>query len=89
MIAHSCKIECDEDGFHLIVSTDGCARFDFRLEDPAELVSALAPVIEWLAEAASVRRIFESAADAYDLDDPKHPTYHERMSALWDNREKV
>jgi hypothetical protein len=25
---------------------------------------------------------------AYDPSDPKHPTYHERMSGLWDNRDK-
>ncbi len=23
----------------------------------------------------------------YDLDDPKHPSYHDRMSDLWDMRE--
>jgi len=24
----------------------------------------------------------------YALDDPKHPTYHDRMSAVWDERER-
>jgi hypothetical protein len=26
-------------------------------------------------------------AEAYDLDDPKHPTYHERMADAYDMRE--
>jgi hypothetical protein len=25
----------------------------------------------------------------YELGDPKHPTFHERFSDIWDNREKV
>ena len=25
----------------------------------------------------------------YDLSDPKHPTYHDRMADVWDSREKV
>jgi hypothetical protein len=27
--------------------------------------------------------------EGYDLDDPKHPTYHDRMSEIWDNRDKT
>jgi hypothetical protein len=31
------------------------------------------------------------AADesGYDLSDPKHPTYHDRYSGLWDDRDKT
>jgi hypothetical protein len=25
----------------------------------------------------------------YELDDPKHPTYHDRMSEVWDSRDKT
>ena len=30
----------------------------------------------------------QEADDAYAPDNPKHPTFYERMSALWDNRKK-
>lgn len=47
---------------------------------------------EKLAALASMRREFHCDPDesaGYDLDDPKHPTFYERMSAVWDDREKV
>lgn len=25
----------------------------------------------------------------YELSDPKHPTYHDRMADIWDNRDKT
>lgn len=46
----------------------------------------------YVAEAHAARLEFLCVPDesgGYASDDPKHPTYHERMSALWDNREKV
>ena len=28
----------------------------------------------------------DAEADAYDEDDPKHPTWRERLAAIWDSR---
>jgi len=39
------------------------------------------------AEFAS-RPLEDYDAEGYALDDPKHPTYHERMASVWDGREK-
>ena len=30
-----------------------------------------------------------SDESGYSPDDPKHPTYHERMADVWDNRDKT
>lgn len=40
---------------------------------------------EWLSR--RVPEPEEAYDDAYGLDDPKHPTYHDRLADLWDMRE--
>jgi len=64
---------------------------DFRVADPEALLTAVwDAVAPWLAErdAARVSMPARDDGDGYALDDPKHPTYHERMSGLWDNRDR-
>jgi hypothetical protein len=86
MNADSIKIECDEDGFHLIVQTDDPfehtrfrpeTRFDFRLpQDCAEALHEQVNLIigSWLAERESARysvRVTEEDLEGYSLGDPK------------------
>jgi hypothetical protein len=46
----------------------------------------------WLREAEEARASMppnfgeEDEDSGYDLSDPKHPTYHDRMSEIWDSR---
>jgi hypothetical protein len=97
MIADSIKIESDERGFVLVVSTEEEDPINFRILDPMafhqEVISTIGP---WLMEGASVRRIFECGADeidesagAYELNDPKHPRYHSVHVDHYDNRDKL
>lgn len=59
--------------------------------NPDESVSAIHDELVRLRDALArfLAETDESVemADAYALDDPKHPTYHERMSAIHDERE--
>lgn len=36
---------------------------------------------------ADIEALADEAEQGYDLSDPKHPTFHERASDLWDMRE--
>jgi hypothetical protein len=100
MNADSIRIESDEDGFHLIINCFSSSSqlsqlgvFDFRIQDIAEefyteVKNTIGP---WLYERDSARGWAPATADfrsaEYALDDPKHPTYHERMSEIHDSRE--
>lgn len=57
-------------------------RIDLRCVDEDGAVLAVAVIIE---------RAFmcnpDESAGAYELDDPKHSTYFDRMADLWDMRE--
>lgn len=79
-------IEGDEDGFHLILSGHE-EEYNFRVQGVAvELLRAVQSEIgSWWAEGQAARRQFESAR-AYEPDDPKSEDYHDRMTALWDQR---
>jgi hypothetical protein len=82
--ATSVKIDTDEGRIVLLIESDeddtitvdihGCA-----LEFYAQVQARLYPyVIE--AEMARATMSTYDEADAYEIDDPKHPTYHERMA---------
>lgn len=90
-------IEAEEDGFHLIASgEEGEWRFRLPSSIALELMRAVDREIRpWWQEAESARAqgpvivgdSWDESFTGYELDDPKHPTYHERMSELWDTRE--
>ncbi len=98
------RIESDERGFEMYLCVDEEPEVDengwFRVNIQA-VADKLAQEVHtnidpWLAEAASVRRIFEcgageidESAGAYDLNDPKHPRYHSVHADPWDNRDKL
>lgn len=76
-------IESEEDGFHLILS-GAQAEYRFHIHGVAlELLRAVDREIRpWQEEAETAERyrtVLENLG-AYAPDDPKHPTYHERMS---------
>lgn len=94
-------IEADENGFHLVLSGEE-AEYSFLLPGSIaeELMRAVRMEIEpWVREMEAARSEYvvairengsyrvETDEDAYDPTDPKHPTYHERFSAIWDERE--
>ena len=84
LTADSIKIDTDEGRFILVIDTEefGKLRVDFHrvaLEFEDEVRKELRP---YALEAHHARATMVSAYDAseaYDLDDPKHPTYYERM----------
>lgn len=91
----SATLDSDEDGFTLALTTDEA---DYRicvdLDAGRQLLVALEPLREWIAEGdrqrvlydraspqerAAVLRVVDDSDCGYALDDPKHPTYYERM----------
>lgn len=77
-------IDTDEHGFELILSGHA-AEYRFRIHGVAlELMRAVDREIRpWWQEATLAIVDDEDRhedLDAYELTDPKHPTYHERMS---------
>ena len=93
------RIEWDEDGCSLVVeSTDETGEeevFSFLVDDPASLYKKirfeLEPYMRERKEAtrAAWRLAHPDHGDAYELDDPKSEGYHDRMSEIWDSREKA
>lgn len=84
----SVTIESDERGFELhLTDTDGTQYVLNVHAVAARLLKATQDEIgSWLEEgrrlAAEHERELESeAGDGYELSDPKHPTYHERMTS--------
>jgi hypothetical protein len=82
--ADSITFDEDEGRIVMIVTTDDGAvlRFDIHavaLDFYAEVRREIGP---WAHEAEMARATMPpsyDSADAYALDDPKHPTYYERM----------
>ncbi len=107
MNAASIRIECEEDGFHLIIDGDSpdleysAAILDYRIQDIDlnafydQVKARIGPYLQERDEALAIGRgqwhtawdIDKSIADAYDRSDPKHPDYHDSMSAIYDSRE--
>lgn len=89
------KIEADEDGMHLLLEDEDGERYDFNIQLVAYAFAAspgLRDLLDWYREGESVRREHGASAgrldadEGYALEDPKHPTYHDRMSGLADDR---
>jgi hypothetical protein len=90
--AHTVKIDEDEGRFVLVVEDDEIGRVRIDIHDVAlaledEVRRELRP---YALEAAEARRavaggrtlaqyLGQNDGDGYALDDPKHPTYYERM----------
>lgn len=86
-------IESEDDGFHLVVHADR-GLYVFEVGDGADLLGAVRAIADHWAEgraaAAEHQRQIDDAdiggVGAYNLDDPKSPGYHDRMSDLADRR---
>jgi hypothetical protein len=100
--AEEIRIEGDEDGYSLVaVDSDSGKSITIGVQDIVfEFYAAVQREIRpYILEAESARTAVASGMSreeylgtpdltgAYELDDPKHPTYHERMSGLHDDRE--
>ena len=113
MTVYEIKIECEENGFHIIIDGDSvdpeyqAGTYSWRIEDPEQLYDRVKAAIgPWLYERDQAFAEFRQAArygtgpavafvcsredvdesGGYDRADPKHPSYHDRMSEVWDNR---
>jgi hypothetical protein len=87
------KLEGEEDGWHLLVQDADGNDYDFRIQGVAyEFAGSrgLLGLLEWRAEGEAARLSRpprdEPEETGYALDDPKHPTFHERMADLADAR---
>lgn len=84
-------LDTDEDGFHLVFSGEH-AEYDFTF-DPEATSALFAAVAEMQRPAWPVPRIpggpVGELFGAYEPDDPKSEGYHDRMSGIWDDREKT
>lgn len=80
-------IDPDENGFHLILSGEELEyNFTLGLSAALELLRAVKSEIEpWYYEGAI---IVQHDVGGYSPDDPKSEGYHDRMAAIWDDREK-
>jgi len=100
MNADRIKIECDEDGFHLIIDGDSpCEGYtasivDYRITDPEAFYDHVKAAIgPWLYEREQARtealREPKTVLDSgpYDMSSTKHPRYHSTHADLWDARE--
>jgi len=83
-------IDSDEDGFYLEIEDLAVV----RITDPEALYDQVKAAIgPWLYERDQMRR--EALANValsrmgYDKSDPKSEGWHDRMSDLWDNRDKT
>jgi hypothetical protein len=89
--ADSIKIDTDEGRFELVVETEeaGTLRIDFHglaLQFEDEVRLRLRP---YALEACAARATMPAPVDeagGYELDDPKHPGFHDLMSGIHDNR---
>jgi hypothetical protein len=102
------KIECDEDGWHLILEGDFVDTFKSYLADESageinlrffddvalKLANEETKQIrlwwqEGQAAAASYIPPVEPHDCGYELSDPKHPTFHDRMAEYTDSLRKA
>ncbi len=95
--------QVDADDFALEVEDGfGCTwRIPMRTPDAVALWVAVDKSIgDYVREMRAAKAEFESnrafdadrmteAFNAYDPDDPKHPTYHDRLASIWDDRDKT
>lgn len=54
-----------------------------RVEDLHDLAAGM----EYDAYRERISALREADADAYEIDDPKHPDHYETLVDIWDNRE--
>lgn len=96
LTADTVVIESDEFGWEMVVTTDEGYRIRFNVHGCAdELAEQARQIDRWNAEgraaAASYVGVPGRPVDigdcGYDLDDPKHPTWHDRHAAIHDERE--
>ena len=99
MDAASLRIECEEDGFHLIIDGDSpdpeytAAILDYRIQDidlDAFYDQVKARIGSYLRERDEARWVMPAAYDvreAYDLNDPKHPDFHSVHADYYDSRD--
>ena len=92
MNAGSIKIECEEDGFYLVIVHEPVEHSEWiKIEDPEALYDHVRGTIgAWLKEGELARREFrcdpDESAGAYELSDPKHPDFHSVHADIWDSR---
>lgn len=88
-VAENIEIDGDEDGFHLVVTTDTGAKLRLRIADEEQLYDAAKREIgPWLYERDQARATMtRQEEDAYDLNDPKHPRHHDVFAAISDTKE--
>jgi hypothetical protein len=84
LTADSIRIDTDEGRFILIIDTEeiGTLRVNFHniaLEFEDEVRKELRPYALEAYHARATMPSSDDEADGYDLDDPKHPTFYERM----------
>ena len=85
MIAEEIKIECEENGFHLVVDGER-----WLIADPEALYDHVKATIgPWLYERDMAKATMPPDYDprgAYDIGDPKHPDWHSVHADIWDAR---
>lgn len=81
--ADSAKIECDEDGFHLVIETDEGDRINVRVHGVAdELLESVTKSIGawvWERENARATRPAPIDLDGYDRGDPKRVSLERQL----------
>jgi hypothetical protein len=89
------RIETDESGIVLVVSTEDGESHRHAVTDPEALYDAVKSAIgPWLYERDQARRTLPSAfycdpdeSGGYEISDPKHTNFHSVHADLWDARE--
>jgi hypothetical protein len=84
LTADNIRIDTDEGRFILVIDTEeiGTLRVNFHniaLEFEDEVRRELRPYALEAYHARATKPASYDEGDGYDLDDPKHPTYYERM----------
>lgn len=95
--AEAVMLEGDEDGWHLLVTSEDGTQHDWRIHGVAfdfATSDGMRSLLEWAREGAAVRREVELSRDIdadgepYAPDDPKHPHYRELMAEAADQARK-
>lgn len=82
----SIRIDSDEGGFTL--ELDGVI-YDIHavaLELHAQVVAQIGPYAREAELARATMPPSYEPGDAYSVDDPKHPDWHDAMADMWDSR---
>lgn len=101
MIAHDIKVECEEDGFYLVLdTTEEDSEMRFWISEPEQLYDRVkAAILPWLMERDEAGReynerirlardVLADAREAYEASSPKHPDFHSVHADIYDNRDK-